>query len=132
MTDPDRIAAALAPEDAKVLRDHRDLPWLRHAAIGRSGAFCHVVWKPDRLKRLPGARVLAISDPELFLRHRLAFGTHLLRRGLLYTRVESRLLPRLPRGAKEMSGFRSKVFRSDTLTESDISNLYSEIVALDL
>lgn len=132
LTDPDRIADALAPDDANVFLDHRNLPWLRHAAIGRTGAFCHVVWKPDRLKHLPGARVLAMSDPELFLRHRLAFGTHLACRGVLYTRVESRLLPRLPYAAKEMSGFRNKVFRSDTLTEADISNLYSEIVGLDL
>jgi hypothetical protein len=32
----------------------------------------------------------------------------------------------------ELTGFRNKVFRSDTLAETDISNLYSEIVGLDL
>jgi hypothetical protein len=76
--------------------------------------------------------VLAFSDAEMFLRHRVAIGAHLLRQGCLYTRVESRLLPRLPMLARELSGFRNKVFRSDTLTEADIGNLYSEIVALDL
>jgi hypothetical protein len=76
--------------------------------------------------------VLAFSDPELFLRYRLPLAGHLLWHGCLYTRVESRLLPRVPAPAKEMAGFRNKVFRSDTLTEADISNLYTEIVALNL
>jgi hypothetical protein len=34
--------------------------------------------------------------------------------------------------SRELAGFRNKVFRSDALTEADISNLYSEIVALNL
>jgi len=132
VTAPDAIERALSPADAKVFRDHRHLTWLRHVALGRPGAFCHVVWKPNRLKGVPGAMVLAFSDPELFLRYRLPLAGHLLGRGNLYTRVESRLLPRVPKPSKELAGFRNKVFRSDTLTEADISNLYSEIVALDL
>ena len=48
-------------------------------------------------------------------------------------RVEyERLLPEVPRPSIELSGYRNKVFRSDTLTEISISNLYSEIVALDI
>jgi hypothetical protein len=132
IADPDRIEEVLAAVDAKVFRDHRHLPWLRHAAVGRPGAFCHVVWKPNRLKGIAGAMVLAFSDARLFLRYRRALGAHLLWHGCLYTRVESRLLPRLPLVSRELAGFRSKVFRSDTLTEADISNLYSEIVGLDL
>jgi hypothetical protein len=132
IADPNGIEAALSASDAKVFRDHRHLPWLRHAAVGRPGAYCHVVWKPNRLRGVPGAMVLAFSDAELFLRHRRALGAHLLRQVCLYTRVESRLLRRLPRLSRELAGFRSKVFRSDTLSEADISNLYSEIVALDL
>ena len=34
--------------------------------------------------------------------------------------------------SRELAGFRNKVFRSDTLDEADISNLYSELVGLDL
>jgi hypothetical protein len=132
VTGLDAIERVLSPADAKVLRDHRHFPWLRHVAVGRPGAFCHVVWKPNRLKGAAGAKVLAFSDAELFLRYRLPVAGHLLSRGNLYTRVESRLLPRVPRPSKELAGFRHKVFRSDTLTEADIGNLYSEIVALDL
>jgi hypothetical protein len=132
ITGHDAIEAVLAAEDAKVFRDHRHLTWLRHAAVGRPDAYCHVVWKPNRLKGVPGAMVLAFSDAELFLRYRIAIGAHLLRQGCFYTRVESRLLPRLPVLSRELAGFRNKVFRSDTLAEADISNLYSEIVGLDL
>ena len=132
ITELDEIEKVLAAEDAKVFRDHRHLPWLRHAAVGRPGAYCHIVWKPNCLKGVPGAMVLAFSDAGLFLRYRLAIGSHLLGQGCLYTRVESRLLPRLPKLVLELAGFHNKVFRSDTLTEIDISNLYSEIVGLDL
>ena len=79
---------------------------------------------------------MPISSPErseLFLRYRAAFGSHLLvHHGLSYTRVEARLLPRLPVLRVELSGYRNKVFKSETLTAADMSNLYSELVALDL
>lgn len=132
ITRTDRIEQVLSADDAKVLRDHRWFAWLRHVAIGTPGAYCHVVWRPSTLKRIRGAYVLAFNDAALFLRYRRPLGAHLLAHGCLYTRVESRLLPSLPRRARELAGFRNKVFRSDTLSEADISNLYSEIVALDL
>jgi hypothetical protein len=132
ITDLDSIEEALSPADAKVFHDHRHLPWLRHLAVGRPGEYCHVVWKPNQLKGIPGGMVQAFSDAELFLRYRHAIGSHLLRQGSLYTRIESRLLPRLPLISRELAGFRNKVFRSDTLTEADISNLYSEIMGLNL
>lgn len=132
-TAPDRIAALLAPDDARAFHDHRHLPWLRHLAVGRGEHWCHVVWRTTRLKNLTGAMVLAFSDADLFLRHRLAVASHLLlRHRMPFTRVEARLLPRLPGAAIELAGYRNKVFRSETLQPADISNLYSELVALDL
>lgn len=133
VTDMDRIQALLSPADAKALRDHRHLPWLRHLAVGQEGAWCHVVWKPTRLRNIAGALVLAVSNPELFLRFRTAVGSHLLlRHALPYLRIETRLLPRVQGYAKILSGYRNKVYRSDTLGPADISNLYTELVALDL
>lgn len=133
LSDPAQIGRLLAPDDAKAYRDHRHLPWLRHLAVGLTDAWCYVVWKRTRLKGITGAIIIALSDAELFLRYRMTLGSYLLvHHGLLYTRVESRLLPRLPTLCIELSGYRSKVFRSDTLTAADMSNLYSELVALDL
>ncbi len=133
VTDPMQIGRVLAPEDAKAYRDHCHLPWLAHAAVGSAAAWCYVVWKRTRLKGITGASILALSDSELFLRYRAALGSHLLvHHGLSYTRVEARLLPRLPILRVELSGYRNKVFKSETLNAADMSNLYSELVALDL
>jgi hypothetical protein len=133
LSDPAQIGRLLAPDDAKAYRDHCHLPWLRHLAVGLTDAWCYVVWKRTRLKGITGAIIIALSDAELFLRYRMALSSYLLvHHGLLYTRVESRLLPRLPTLCIELSGYRGKVFKSDTLTAADMSNLYSELVALDL
>jgi hypothetical protein len=133
IADARKFERLLAPQDVKAYRDHRHLPWLEHLVVGSPGACCYVVWKRTRLKRIAGAFVLALSDAETFLRCRWALGSHLLlRHGLPFTRVECRLLPRVPRLCIELSGYRNKVFKSDTLTAADMSNLYSELVALDL
>jgi hypothetical protein len=133
ITDANTIEQVLSPEDARAWLDHKHLPWLKHLAIGRPGDFCHVVYKKTHLKGLPGAFILGFSKPEALIKYRFALGNHLLfKDGLIFTRVESRLLPRTPWPAIELSGYRNKVFRSETLTEADISNLYTEIVALDL
>jgi hypothetical protein len=133
ITDASEFDRLLGPEDAKAHRDHRHLPWLQHAVVGGPARWCYVVWKHTRLKGIGGAFVLALSDAETFLRCRWALGSHLLlRHGLSFTRVECRLLPRIPRFCIELYGYRSKVFRSETLTAVEMSNLYTEIVALDL
>jgi hypothetical protein len=133
VADPARIEALLGPDDARAYRDHRHLPWLHHLAVGHRDRWTHVVWRRTRLKNVPGAMILAVGDAELFLRCRLAVGNHLLwRHAAPYMRIEARLLPRLPRPSLVLAGYRNKVYRSDTLTERDISNLYSELVALDL
>jgi len=133
ITDHDRLGQVLSDEDNSVYQDHRHLTWLNHLAIGRPGDFCYLAYKESRLRGLPGAYILSFSDSRRFLDYRLSLGSHLLfRHGLLFTRTESRLLHKTPRPGIELKGFRNKVFRSDTLSESDISNLYTEIVALDI
>ena len=123
----------MPPADAKVFRDHRHLPWLRHVAVGRPGRVLPRRLEAEPTERRPrsdGAgvqrrRAVPALPPAPWAR--ICCGS-----GCLYTRVESRLLPRMPTLSKELAGFRNKVFRSDTLAEADISNLYSEIVGLDL
>jgi hypothetical protein len=133
ITDHNTLGQVLSDEDNSVYQDHRHLTWLNHLAIGRPGDFCYLAYKESRLRGLPGACILAFSDSRRFLDYRLSLGNHLLfGHGLLFTRTESRLLHKIPRPGIELKGFRNKVFRSDTLTEADISNLYTEIVALDI
>ena len=133
LSDHDVIERTLAPDDAKVFRDHRHLSWLLHAVAGRPGTFCHVVYKRGVLKRLPCAVVLYASTPELFLRYRGALGCHFLaRHGMVSTRIETRFLPRRPALSAQVVGYHNNMYRSDTLGESEISNLYSELATLDL
>ena len=85
------------------------------------------------LKGLPSGEILGVSDGGLFLRYHRVFGSHVLRRhGMVTTRIESRLLPRTPVLAKDLVGYRPKMYKSDSLNAKDIDNLYSELVALDL
>lgn len=133
ITESNSIEQVLSPEDAGVYLEHKHLPWLNHLAVGRPGNFCHVVYKKTHLKGLPGAFILGFSNSEQFVKYRFALGNHLLfKKGLVFTKVESRLLASIPKSSIELTGFRNKVFHSNTLTEADISNLYTEIVALDL
>ena len=50
----------------------------------------------------------------------------------LSTRIETRLLNKLPLVSLQVSGYQPKMFRSEALQPSDITNLYSELMALDL
>lgn len=133
LSDGDAIERALSPDDARVFRDHRHLPWLLHAAVGSPGAFCHIAYKRGILKRLPCAVVLHVSSPSLFLRWRGVLARHLLtRHGMASTRIETRLLPRRPAPSAQVTGYHNSMYRSETLAESDFSNLYSELASLDL
>jgi hypothetical protein len=132
LSDLDVIERTLEPRDARVFRDHRHFRWLFHAVVGKTGNFCHVVYKRGVLMRLPCAVVIYASAPELFLRYRGALGRHFLaRHGMLTTRIETRFLPRQPALSAQVTGYYNNLYRSDTLDESDISNLYSERAALD-
>jgi len=131
--DPSALDERLSGAALRSWRAHRDLPWLSHAMIGRDSDWCHVVYKTVLVKRMCCAKILGLSDPGLWLRGHGAFGRHLLmRRAMVGSWVEQRLLPQRPDGALTLEGYKSKMFRSDSLTEAQISNLYSELTALDL
>jgi hypothetical protein len=131
--DPDRVGRMLDRESAKVYWDHRHLPWLNFVALGKGRRWSLVAYKRARLKHLPSAEIVGFTHPANFLACLPRLGCHFLLRGMATTRVESRLLPGKPGWPHTvLSGYRHKVFRSDTLTEADIQNLYSEYVALDL
>ena len=84
------------------------------------------------MKHLPCAEILHASDPKLFRRYRFTVGCYFrFRHGMASSRIESRFLPRRPWRSDQVSGYFNKVFRSDTLIESDIPNVYSELMALE-
>ena len=133
LTEPARIEQVLDAAAAKVYRDHRPFPWLRFVAVGKGRDWSLVVYKRATLKHLPSAEIVGFTNPDLFLRHLPLLGCQFLLSGMVTTRVESRLLPGVPSWPHtELSGYRNRVFRSESLAEADIQNLYSEYVALDL
>ncbi len=122
-------------DDAELLahwREHRGFPWLNHVFVGAPGSWCHVIYKRARERQLPCARVLHVSHPERLSALWPRLATHLLRRGLLATQIESRLLPQPPALRHDRSGFNAKVFRSDDVAAAEVDCLYSELMVLDL
>ena len=131
--DPDRISGILRDAAREDFEAHRAIPWLDFLAFGKDTDICLVVYKRGRWKRLPCARIIDIGNRAAFDRHAYLLTHHLLvRRGLLVSRVEKRFLLREPRIAWSEPRKQDKLASSPTLTDAQIRDLYSELVALDL
>jgi hypothetical protein len=132
-SDRERIAPHLSGQTRRDFELHRDIRWLEFAAFGTPGDICLVAYKPARWRRLPCARLIFVSDPTSFDRHRsLLHHTLLVRHGFAVSQAESRFLSRVPLLALRSRRGQAKLFLSRTLTDSQIQDLYSELVALDI
>jgi hypothetical protein len=115
------------------LQLHQDISWIKFVAFGRGADICLIAYKTARWKRLPCARIIYVSDARSFERHRGLLQHHLLtRQGLLVSLVESRFLLREPRFAYRSKRTQTKLYASRSLTDPQIRDLYSELVALDV
>lgn len=132
LTQPHEIEGALRGDALCVYRDHSTFPWLRHLLLGTEGNWCHIIYKHDRYKRLPSARVCYLSNADIFERHCHRLSRHFLARGLATTRVERRFLATRPWPSGILDEGNIKVYLSSTLIDSDIDYLYSETMALDI
>lgn len=131
--DPERIAAHLDGTSLRDFAQHRTIPWLKFAVFGTQGDVCLIIYKDDRWKRMSCARIVYISDSRAFDRHLHLLRHHLLTaRGLLTSRVESRFLAGAPRFAYRTKRTQPKLVLSETLADSQIRDIYSELVALDV
>lgn len=132
ITAHNKIDKVLPDNAAKIFRDNCGFPWLQYVAVGRPGAFCLVIFRQGVLKKLPCANIIGLSDPALFLQYQRTLGNYLLFRfGMVTTLVESRFLTASPLFSVRLSGYIEKMYHSDTLKDSDITNLYSELVCLN-
>ncbi|MBN8507280.1 MAG: hypothetical protein J0L57_01565 [Burkholderiales bacterium] len=131
-TDSARIGGLLDGPARRDFARHAHLPWLRFAAFGRPGDMCLVVYKPSRWKKLPCATVGHISDAGAFDRHRALLHNHLLSQGFAFSRVEARFLCRTPALAIRSHRGMPKLVLSKTLSDAQVTDLYSELMALDL
>lgn len=130
---PEAIATRLPSASRRDYELHKTIPWLSFLAFGRGPHRCLVVYKRESWKRLPCARLIHISDPEAFARYRGLMQTWLLlRRGIPASRVESRFLVREPWFAHRTQRTQGKLYLSRTLSDGQISDLYSELASLDI
>ncbi len=133
IVDPEELERELPPEAARIYQDHRDYPGLYHLAVGRAGQFCYLIYKRRTIRGLPCAMIIGLTDAALFLRYRWMLGHHfLMKLRMPITGIETRLLPAKPPISLQRHGYRSKMYRSETLDASDITSFYSEAIALDL
>ncbi len=133
VTAPDQIAGRLRGTALSEYESHRSIPWLRHAAFGDSEHTCLAIYKPLRLKRLPVAWVMHLSDPAVFISLGGLLRQSLLGQGFVAMRVEARWLPTRAAGVSfPMERHQPKLFMSRTLLESQIRDVYSELMSLDV
>lgn len=133
LSDPKEIETALPEETANIFHDNCGFSWLYHVAVGRPGAICAVIFRRGVLKRLPSADIVWLSDSELFRRYHRHLENYLLfHHGMVTSFVESRFIDGAPLLSTRLRGYKNKMYRSDTLRDADITNLYTELVCLDM
>jgi len=126
------IAAGLSGDALRAFEHHRDLPWLRHLLITRSGKACHVIYKPVRIKGLGAAHVLHVGDAQLYREAAGRLALHWLLQGLPLSVVELRTVPQPPRPYRVQTGFTRKVVRPAPGMSDNVDYLYSETLLFDL
>jgi hypothetical protein len=132
-SNPERIPQHLAGALLRDYNEHSGISWLNFVVFGQEGDVCLAAYKPDRWKRMPCARVLHVSDAGAMERHGHLLGHHLLMdRGLLVSRIEGRFLADVPIISYRTRRTQPKLILSRTLADSQVRDLYSELVALDI
>lgn len=136
-SEPATIETRLTGTALAEYEAHRDIPWLRFTAFGRGSEAVLAIYKPVRLKRLPCAWLMHVSDPAGFERHGALLRHHLLlRHGFAFTRMEQRWLAPLGPGqrrlAMSMRRHQPKLFLSASLGDAQVRDVYSELMSLDV
>lgn len=128
-----KVGSHLVGQAKRDFEAHRGFPWLHFVAFGTGKESCLVVFKRTRWKRLPCAKIIHVSDSSAFDRHGALLRNHLLlRHGIPVSRVEARWLTRAPSFALRARRTQPKLVLSSTLSDAQVGDLYSELVALDI
>ncbi|MET4637667.1 hypothetical protein [Mycetocola sp. 2940] len=128
------IDGILSGRDAQVFRDHRDAPAARHIVATAGGAYCYLVVRRDRRKRLPlfATPLYAGGSTELLRSSWPHLASHLLlRQGALATLAERRILGfDVPHGYALRTP-RAKMLLSKAVAPEAVDYLYSELTLLE-
>jgi len=132
-SDSSALESALVDADTLVYRDHRDAAAVEHLLVERDGSYGYLMFRRDRRKGLQlfatplyvgGSRALIESEWS-------SIRSHLLRKGLVFTLAEHRILG-FSRGlGATLDKPRSKMFRGDGLQADRVDYLYSELTLVE-
>jgi len=128
--DPDVIGSALNGIELELYHDHAQALAVRHIVLIRGPDSCYVMYRETRIKGVPVAGIVHVSNPELFHSAILPLTRHLLvRHRLLATSAQLRIIGYKPSLAFKMPP-PPKLYRSASLEPNQIDDLYSELVCL--
>lgn len=130
--DPDVIENTLAGAELELYRDHAQALAARHLVLLRGAASCYVMYRETRIKSVPVAVILHVSDPALFHRAIVPLTRHLLiRHRLLVTLAELRVIGHRPPLSFKVTPW-PKLYRSASVAPDQIDDLYSELVCVPM
>jgi hypothetical protein len=128
-SDPAVLERTLTGVPLQRWLDHRGAEPARHVVLRRDDAWCYVMFRVGRMRGLPIASLLYVSDPALLAAMARPFARHLLlRHRILATLAEDRIAPVRPWPAIPLRRTPPKMFRSSRLGPTDADDLYSELV----
>ncbi|GAA1822157.1 hypothetical protein ACFFOM_17180 [Microlunatus capsulatus] len=123
----------LVPEQQRELfEDHRHAPAVQHVLLREGAQSCYVIVRRDRRKGLPlFLSLLHISNATLYARRSRLLHSHLLHRtGAPLALVEHRISRLRPPGALWRGGGRPKLYRSSSVEQRHVDDLYSELTQI--
>jgi hypothetical protein len=128
--DPAVIENTLAGTELELYRDHAQALAARHLVLLRGADSCYVMYRETRIKAVPVAVILHVSNLRLFHQAILRLTRYLLvRQGLLATLAELRIIGHRPRLSFKVTPW-LKMYRSASLAPDQIDDLYSELVCV--
>ena len=128
--DPDIIESRLAGTELELYHDHAQALAARHIVLLRGKDCCYVMYREHRVKGVPVAVIIHVSNPRLFHRAILPLTRHLLiRHRLLAVLAELRIIGHRPPLSFKVTSW-PKMYRSASLEPDQIDDLYSELVCV--
>jgi len=128
----EHLASRLAGSAREEFEAHSTIPWLNFVAFGGDGDACLVIYKRARWKKMACAFISHVSHPAAMARHGGLLRAHLLGRGMPVSRIEGRFLLELPPLAYRARRLQPKLALTRTLPDSQVRDVYSELMALDI
>jgi hypothetical protein len=131
--DITQIKTLLPHQAARHYADHAEFPWLNFLFFKSEERYGFLIFKKQIHKRLASAWILYISDAALFQLCWPAIRTVLLlKHGLLFSKIESRLLNQPMKTLLKPEQGHQKFYLGDEVSADCVQNLYSELVTLNL